>query len=106
MAGSASLNQNNLTEAANEIASVCQLRSAVLANHLAGVNRVIEDHVNVNMVMLKQLTALHIAARMGHDDIVEALIDAPGVNLNVRGDMVIRRCIKQRIMAWNDRLDC
>ena len=84
MAGNDSFKQKNLKEAANEVASADQLREAVFANHLEGVNRVINDHANVNMVLVNQWTALHIAAHFGYYDIVDALINAPNVNINVR----------------------
>ena len=84
MAGNDNFKQKNLKEAANDVASADQLREAVFANNLEGVNRVINDHANVNMVIFNQLTALHIAAHFGYDDIVDALINAPNVNINVR----------------------
>ena len=82
MAGS--FKQNNLKEAENEIESACQLRKAVLANDLEAVNRAINDHANVNMVLVNQQTALHLAASNGYNDILRALIHAPDVNLNLR----------------------
>ena len=86
MAGNDSFKQKNLKEAANEVASADQLREAVFANHLEGVNRAINDHANVNMVLVNQWTALHIAAHFGYYDIVDALINAPNVNINARNE--------------------
>ena len=86
MADHASFKQKNLKKAANNVASADQLREAVFANNLEAVNRAINDHANVNMVLvnLNQQTALHMAAHFGYDDIVDALINAPNVNINVR----------------------
>ena len=78
--------QNNFKEAENEIESACQLRESVLANDLEAVNRAINDHANVNMVLVNQSTALHLAVSHGYDDIVRALIHAPDVNLNSRDE--------------------
>ena len=41
---------------------------------------------DINIPGTDQLTALHIAARYGYDDIVRALVRAPDVHRNVRDD--------------------
>ena len=78
--------QDNLKEAENEIESACQLRESVLANDLEAVNRAINDHANVNMVLVNQSTALHLAVSHGYDDILRALIKRPDVNTNSRDE--------------------